>query len=171
MKFLLLLLFLSILTHCTKNNFVYMCGDHVCLNDKERVAYFKKTMIVEIRDANKKGLKRSFEEKRKIKAAKLEQKRRIKEEKKIKKQAKINEKIKMKELSNSKKIAKKEKKVNIKKVSKNKSLVSEQIENNDDAILTDTNLTIESNSFDEILQSIMVRNKNRSFPDINNFPE
>ena len=171
MKFLLLLLFFFILTHCSKNNFVYMCGDHVCLNDKERVAYFKKTMIVEIRDANKKDFEKSSEEKRKIKAAKLEQKRKIKEEKKIKKQAKINEKIKMKELSNSKKIAKKEKKVNIKKVNKNKSLVSEQIEDNDDGILTDINLPIESNSFDEILQSIMVRNKNRSFPDINNFPE
>ena len=67
MKFLLLLLFFSILTHCTKNNFVYMCGDHVCLNDKERVAYFKKTMIVEIRDANKKDFEKSSEEKRKIK--------------------------------------------------------------------------------------------------------
>ena len=171
MKFFLLLLFFFILSHCTKNNFVYMCGDHVCLNDKERVAYFKKTMIVEIRETNEKGLKKSSEEKRKIKAAKLEQKRRIKEEKKIKKQAKINEKIKMKEIRDSKKIAKKEKKINIKKVSKNKSLVSEQIENNDDAILTDTNLAIESNSFDEILQSIRARNKNKSFPDINNFPE
>ena len=58
MKFLLLLLFFFILTHCSKNNFVYMCGDHVCLNDKERVAYFKKTMIVEIRDSNKKDLKK-----------------------------------------------------------------------------------------------------------------
>ena len=128
-------------------------------------------MIVEIRDVNKKDLKRSFEAKRKIKAAKLEQKRRIKEEKKIKKQAKINEKIKMKEIRDSKKISKKEKKLNIKKVSKNKSLVSEQIENNDDGILIDTNLAIESNSFDEIFQSIVVRNKNKSFPDINNFPE
>lgn len=164
MKFLLLLLFFFILSHCTKNNFVYMCGDHVCLNDKERIAYFKKTMIVEIRDANEKGIKKSPEEKRKIKAAKLEQKRKIKEEKKIEKQAKINEKIKMKEMRDAEKIAKKEKKVNIKKVSKNKSLVN-------DEILTDINLAIESNSFDEILQSIRARNINKSFPDINNFPE
>ena len=44
------------------------------------------------------------------------------------------------------------------------------IDNNDE-ILTDINLAIESNSFDEILQSIRARNINKSFPDINNFPE
>ena len=58
MRFFIPLFFIAVLTHCSSNDFVYMCGDHVCLNDKERLAYFKKTMIVEIRDANKNRIKK-----------------------------------------------------------------------------------------------------------------
>ena len=35
---------------CGSSNTVYWCGDHQCINKKEREAYFKKTMIVEVRD-------------------------------------------------------------------------------------------------------------------------
>ena len=171
MKFFILLFFIFILTHCSSNDFVYMCGDHVCLNDKERAAYFKKTMIVEIRDANKKNIKKSPEEKRKIKEAKLEQKKRIKEEKRIKKQDKIAEKIRNKKIRDSEKIAKKVKKINIKKVNKNTSSTIQQIENKDEVILAEISLIRELNNFDEILQSIMSRNAKKSFPDINNFPK
>ena len=30
-----------------------MCGDHACANNKEKEAYFKKTMIVEVRNLDK----------------------------------------------------------------------------------------------------------------------
>ena len=48
-------LFLSIfflIINCTNTKSIYWCGDHPCINKKEKEAYFKKTMIVEIRDLN-----------------------------------------------------------------------------------------------------------------------
>ena len=56
--FLSVILFLSI--SCSGNRSVYWCGDHACINKKERNAYFKKTMIVEKRDIkNEKKLSKS----------------------------------------------------------------------------------------------------------------
>ena len=46
--FLFLAFFL--LFACSNNKSVYWCGDHACINNKEKKAYFKKTMIVEKRD-------------------------------------------------------------------------------------------------------------------------
>ena len=38
---------------CSGNKGVYWCGDHPCLNKVEKEAYFKKTMIVEVKSFNK----------------------------------------------------------------------------------------------------------------------
>ena len=35
------------------NTGVYWCGDHPCINKKEKEAYFKKNMIVEKRNLKK----------------------------------------------------------------------------------------------------------------------
>ena len=171
MRFFIPLFFIAVLTHCSSNDFVYMCGDHVCLNDKERLAYFKKTMIVEIRDANKNSIKKSPEEKNRIKAAKLEQKKRIKEEKRIKKQAKIAEKIRNKKIRDLEKISKKEKKIKIKKVDENAATGDQQVAEKDVAVLSELNLANGLNNFEEILQSISSRSINKPFPDINDFPK
>ena len=56
-KLLLLLLFLFIYS-CTGSKTVFWCGDHACINKKEKETYFKKTMTVEvkkIRNKNKKN--------------------------------------------------------------------------------------------------------------------
>ena len=37
-------------TSCAPNKKVYWCGDHPCINKKEKEAYFKKTMIVEAKE-------------------------------------------------------------------------------------------------------------------------
>ena len=42
---------------CSANNGVYWCGDHACANNKEKEAYFKKTMIVEVKNLNKSNTK------------------------------------------------------------------------------------------------------------------
>ena len=55
-SFLLILLF-----GCGNKNEVYWCGDHACVNNKEKEAYFKKTMIVEKRDLSKKNKERKSE--------------------------------------------------------------------------------------------------------------
>ena len=47
-RFIIFLFFLTV--GCGSSNTVYWCGDHQCINKKEKEAYFKKTMIVEARD-------------------------------------------------------------------------------------------------------------------------
>ena len=42
---------------CTSNKNVYWCGDHPCINKKEKEEYFKKTMIIEIKDLKNKNYK------------------------------------------------------------------------------------------------------------------
>ena len=55
-KLLLLVLFLFIYS-CTGNKTVFWCGDHACINKKEKEAYFKKTLTVEIKKISNKNKK------------------------------------------------------------------------------------------------------------------
>jgi len=123
MKKIFLTLSLLLILSCTNTKQVYWCGDHACINNKEKEAYFKKTMIVEIREIKKKKKNKTdiekiinqdeknksvnknnvFEkqknqtnEKELAKQAKLDEKRRMKKEKELIKQAKLDEKKRMK---------------------------------------------------------------------------
>ena len=57
MKYLILLIFLLFLFSCSNGKRVYWCGDHACINNKEKKSYFKKTMIVEVRELSKQNKK------------------------------------------------------------------------------------------------------------------
>ena len=57
MKILFFLFIFLIITSCKTNNGVYWCGDHPCINKKEREAYFKKTMTVEMKNIKDKNYK------------------------------------------------------------------------------------------------------------------
>ena len=57
MKNLYFLSIFLIIASCASNKCTYWCGDHPCINKKEREAYFKKTMIVEIKDLENKNYK------------------------------------------------------------------------------------------------------------------
>ena len=59
MKYLFLLFFSLFLFSCTINNKVFWCGDHACINNNEKEEYFKKTMIVEVRNYKDKKIKKS----------------------------------------------------------------------------------------------------------------
>ena len=121
MKYFIVLLFIILLS-CTNKNEVYWCGDHACINNKEKKAYFEKTLITEIRDLTKQKRKKSdfeiikekagldldkekeeeFEDKIEVlsteeqkalaKQLRLEEKQKIKEEKKLAKQSRLDEK-------------------------------------------------------------------------------
>ena len=106
MKYLILLIFSLLVFACSNGKRVYWCGDHACINNKEKEAYFKKTMIVEIRELSKQNKKSKSELEIIKKQAGLEQKKEIKNEKELAKQV----------LQEEKKIIKKEKK----KLSKNR---------------------------------------------------
>ena len=57
MKTILYLIIFFIFTSCSTDKDAYWCGDHPCINKKEKEAYFKKTMIVEIKSSEKKTSK------------------------------------------------------------------------------------------------------------------
>ena len=57
MKYNILLIFFLFLLSCSSNKAVYWCGDHQCVNKREKENYFKKTMIVEVRTLNTKSKK------------------------------------------------------------------------------------------------------------------
>ena len=50
MKNLLFIIIFFLVIGCSNNKQVYWCGDHACVNKKEREEYFKKNMIVEVRN-------------------------------------------------------------------------------------------------------------------------
>jgi len=67
MKLLFFLAGFLLLLSCGGHETVYWCGEHACVNKKERESYFKKTMIVEIREVKDKKNKKIMSEFEKIK--------------------------------------------------------------------------------------------------------
>ena len=92
MKYLILLICSFLLFACSNSKRVYWCGDHACINNKERESYFKKTMIVETRELSKRSKKSKSEIETIKKQAGLEQKKEIKNEKKLAKQTRLQKK-------------------------------------------------------------------------------
>ena len=197
MKHLILLVFSLLLLACSNGKKVYWCGDHACINNKEKEAYFKKTMIVEIRELNKRnnkskseletimkhaGLEQKKEIKNKKKLAKqtrLEEKRRIKEEKEVAKQARLDEKrrikeekklakqVRLEEKRGARDIWKKEKKSSKKKIPKTENVPLEK------EVLINTGIArngISSTEFKKLVEKITKKNMFRSYPSINDIP-
>ena len=173
MKIFFFLFILLLTISCGSNKGVYWCGDHPCINKKEKEAYFKKNMVVEMRSAKKTDYKNNseieqlmqeaekkekirinndkssskqmrLEEKKLAKQIELEEKRRIKEEKKLAKQIKLEEK----------KQNKKKKKSSIKK-----------IDGNNEKQLKKTEINL--SEFSEIVEKITRKNAIKPYPDIN----
>ena len=191
MKYLLLLIFSFFLLSCESNKKVYWCGDHACINKKEKEAYFKKTMIVEIKNISKKDSKsksefeeinkqavlneknRIKEEKLLAKQVRLEEKRRIKEEKLLAKQARVEEKRRIKEEKLLAKQAQLDEKQSIKqkkKLSKQRSSDQKKIAKNEKIIIKTNTLTFETSDFMELVEKITKKNKFRRYPDVNDIP-
>ena len=193
MKYLILLIFSLLVFACSNGKRVYWCGDHACINNKEKEAYFKKTMIVEIRELSKQNKKSKSEleiikkqagleqkkeiknEKELAKQVRLDKKRRIKEEKELAKQVRLDKKRRIKEEKElikqvrleEKKIIKEEKKSYKKKVLKteNVPLEKEIVINTDIA-----RINISSNEFKELVEKITNKNMFRPYPNINDIP-
>ena len=56
MKLILYLSCVVLIYSCSTQKGVYWCGDHPCINKKERESYFKNNMIVEFKELKKKDL-------------------------------------------------------------------------------------------------------------------
>ena len=200
MRNLFLPFLLLMIISCSNNKGVYWCGDHPCINKKEKEAYFKKTMIVEIKKLDKKDKKSNSEiekiiqqakadEKKRIKKeknlaqeAKLEEKRRIKEQKALKKQAKLEEKRRIKEQKALEKQAKLKKK---RSIEEEKNL-AKKIKHDEKKIIKEKKIkpkqsakvesqindaTIDSSNFNKLVEKIINKNTPRDYPDINDIPD
>jgi len=169
MKSIFFLFFVFFIWGCSNTKVVYWCGDHACVSKKEKELYFKKNMIIEIRDLNDKNkLDKSEIEKIKKQLAKEEKSSKL-TKKKLEKMAKINEKQKIK---NEKKRIEQNKKLEKKLAKKNKKIKKKTNKNNiakSADIDAEISLSkLESNDFDNLVEKIINENSNKPFPDINN---
>jgi len=119
MKNYLFLFILFFIINCAPSNSVYWCGDHPCINKKEKEAYFKKTMIVEVKDSKNKNYENKSEIEKLLQQARINESKRIKNEKTLTKQTKLDEKKRIKE---EKSLAKQAKLDEKKRVKEEKSL-------------------------------------------------
>ena len=193
MKNLFFLFILFILISCTTDKNVYWCGDHPCINKKEKEAYFKKTMIIEIKDLKNKNYKNDSEinkimqqaklsekeriksEKELLKQVRLDEKKRIKSEKELLKQVRLDEKKRIKEEKDLTKQIKLEESRRIKdekRLSKRKIVVNQkkQLKKSVKLDVETEDIKIEPSKFSELIEKITKRNSLRSYPDINDIP-
>ena len=79
MKKILLLVFFLLIYSCAANKTVFWCGDHACINKKEKETYFKKTLTVEIKKISNKNKKNYSANEKILQQVKTDTKKRIKE--------------------------------------------------------------------------------------------
>jgi len=193
MKYLILLIFSLLLFACSNDKKVYWCGDHACINNKEKEAYFKKTMIVEIKELSKQNKKSKSEleiikkqagleqkeeiknEKELARQARLDEKRRMKEEKELARQARLDEKRRMKEEEELARQARLEEIKIIKdekKSSKKKILKTENVPLEKEVIINTgtARINISSTEFNELVEKITKKNMFKPYPNINAIP-
>ena len=178
MRFIIIFVFLSLLFSCANNRSVYWCGDHACINNKERKSYFKKTMIVEKRKLTKDNKLNKSEFEKIKKRAKLDQKREIKEEKETAKQAKLDRKRKIKEQKEAAKQAKldekrriKEEKELKKKIIKEEKLLNKKSKKNKNlSTYKKADIIISNSEFSDLKDNVIKKNMLRPYPDINDIP-
>jgi len=200
MRSLAFLIALLILTSCSTDKEAFWCGDHPCINKKEKEAYFKKTMIVEIKDLEKNKSKNNSEIEKIIEQARKGEKKRLKEEKIMANQAILDAKRKKKEekylakqanleakrIKKEKKKLVKQAKLEAKKNEKEKKSLAKQIEIEPTNIIKKKNIKSKQSvnidtgneksistltSFNKLLEKIIKRNISRPYPDINDIQE
>ena len=150
---------------CGSNKDVYWCGDHPCLNNKEKKAYFKKNMVIEMKSAKKTDYKNNSEIEQIMQEAQEKEKIRIKNDKNALKQKKLEEKKRIKE---EKKLAKQTKLDKKQKVKIKKKLSTKKINDNNKKQLVKTEIS--SSKFSEIVEVVTRKNTFKPYPDINDIP-
>ena len=182
MKYFLYFLFVVLLVGCNNNKKVYWCGDHACVNKSEKEAFFKKTMIVEVRNISKNNkdkklsnielIKKEFsiEDESKVnekKLSKLPQNKELSksEKRRIAKNIKLEKKRKIKE---EKIIAKRKYKEEKERLKKAKALAKKSKKKDSKKVTFGSNgLTIDSVTFKKLVEKVKTQNVNKPYPDIN----
>lgn len=133
-KLFIILLAVTLIGCSQKVSGVYWCGDHACKNKEERKKYFKKNLVIEIKEFEN---KKKFLSKKPLKKA--------------------NKKIFKKRVFKKKKNKLKTAKLDIKNEKAKKVNLKAYLDKHD--------------KFEDIVEIIVTNNKNKPYPDINDFPE
>ena len=165
-KFIYLLIFAFIIS-CSNNKEVYWCGDHACADKKEKESYFKKTMIVEVRNLNKNSNDQVSSNEEILSQGKFSKKKNIISETELKEEINIEEQIEIQEKEIVKKEIGEKQEINLSEENK--------INSKEDSLPTFAkvvvNNDIKSKNFNELVEKILIRNSTRSFPKINDIPK
>ena len=174
MRILFFYSLIVLLYSCAGKQGAYWCGDHPCINNAEKEAYFKKTMVVEFRETKKNNEKERTELNKILEQAKINEKKRISDEKALKKQTILNNKKKNKE---KKAILKKEKLYEKtdgkKKKLKTKNKSEDFSKSNKVKVTKNEPVNINEFSidkFEDVVKRINDKNLSKPFPDINDTP-
>ena len=173
MKNLFLFFLFLLLVECSNNKIVYWCGDHACINKKEKKSYFKKTLIIQVKHINQKNKIKYTDIDKILQQTKVSDKQKIKENKKLAKQTYREEKIKRKI---EKKLAKKAYREQKNKEKREKILAKKkpkiiQLSKKVVKKRTSTLSKIVSDDFSKIADRIIKKNSSKNYPDINNVPK
>ena len=146
MKYLYFLLFLFLFSCFGNEKIVYLCGEYICKNKKERDQYFEENLVIEyVKISSKKELKILKKKKEREEVV-------LKKDKKKPKKTKVSKVYSVKKAKKSKIVEKNEKKINSKNIN-------------------DVKVVQSLDDFDKIVEAIYQDNENRGYPDINKFPE
>ena len=175
---------------CSSKNIVYWCGDHQCINKKEKENYFKETMIVEVRDLSQIKERKSEIEKIKLQAKKdqknriklekdlaknkrLEKKQKIKREKELLKQERRAQKLRIKNEKEAEKQLRKDEKKRIKSTKKinKKNKKKKSSKSKTEIDLGIAKIEIKNNTFSDLINKVKKKNILKPYPDINRTPD
>ena len=170
MKIFVFILFIFILQSCSKPKTVLICGDHVCVNNKEAEQYFKENLSLEVKVIDNKKTKEDNLVELNLKTTEKGEKQvKIYSKKKTNKTIKTLSKL---EIKNKKKLVKEKIKIdkkNIKKSNqtiqkldnKKKILSTKEISQKEDIckIVKECNIT-------EISKFLIDEGRKKKFPDI-----
>jgi len=165
MKNLFFLFILFMIISCSSNKVVYWCGDHPCINKKEKKAYFKKNMIVEMKSIKSKNYKNNSEIEKIMQESQKKEKIRIKNEKDLAKQIKLEEKRRIKE---EKDLAKQINLEEKKRIKGEKKSYKRKIYVNKEKQLKKAEIDLDE--FSELVEKITKKNTFKPYPDINEIP-
>ena len=146
MKYLYFLLFFFLFSCFGNEKIVYLCGEYICKNKKERDQYFEENLVIEyVKISSKKELKILKKKKEREEVV-------LKKDKKKPKKTKVSKVYSVKKAKKSKIVEKNEKKINSKNIN-------------------DVKVVQSLDDFDKIVEAIYQDNENRGYPDINKFPQ
>ena len=173
MKRIFLLFFFLLISNCNKPKSVMICGDHICINNKEAEKYFKENLSIEVKIIDDKrniedlvelNLKENSKNDKEISLTKKNKTKKIKvlsktEIDKIKKDIKSYNKKDVKKINK-----KKNKTNNLENLTERKKNKIDDIKKKDISMKKDICKILKNCSIEEISKYLIKNSKKKAFP-------